>query len=410
MATNEQAPWGRVDDDGTVYVREADGERAVGQYPDATPEEALAYYERKYAELAGQVGLVEQRVRGGAPAADVAKAIAHLTETVATANAVGDLASLTARLEKVGGSVGELTEKQSAEAKAAVADALAQREALVVEVETLAAQDPAKAQWKQVTAQLDALFARWQADQKDGPRLPKNESNELWKRFRAARTTIEGHRKQFFAELDSVHKDARNRKQELVERAEALAPKGTAAIPDYRRLLDDWKLAGRAGKKVDDALWARFKAAGDVLYAAKAEVDARENEEFAGNLTEKLALLDEAEKILTITDRETAKSTLLGVQRKWDAIGKVPRDAIKTTEDRLRKVETHVRKLDEDHWNKSDPEKVARVEGFSSQITAAIEKLEKELAAAKDAKDARKIKTAEEALASRIALRDMLGQ
>lgn len=409
MATNDQAPWGRVDDDGTVYVREAEGERAVGQYPDATPEEALAYYERKYAELAGQVGLVEQRVRGGAPAADVAKTIANLTESVATANAVGDLASLSARLAKLGGTVGELTEKQSAEAKAAVADAIAEREALVVEAETLAAQDPAKAQWKLVTTQLDTLFARWQAAQKDGPRLPKNESNELWKRFRAARTTIEGHRKAFFAELDSVHKDARQKKQELVEKAEGLASKGTAAIPDYRRMLDDWKLAGRAGKRVDDALWARFKAAGDVLYAAKAEVDAVENAEFADNLTEKLALLDEAEKILALSDREQAKSALLGVQRRWDAIGKVPRDAVKSTEDRLRKVENHVRKLDEDHWNKSDPEKVARVEGFASQITAAIEKLERELAAAKSAKDSRKIKDAEEALASRIALRDMLG-
>jgi Domain of Unknown Function (DUF349) len=380
VASNEQAPWGRVGDDGTVYVREAEGERAVGQYPDATPEEALAYYERKFAELAGQVGLLEQRVRGGAPAQDVAKAITHLTESVTTANAVGDLAGLRARLEKLSGSVGELTEKQSAEAKAAITQALADRESLVAEAEGLAAQDPAKAQWKQVTAQLDALFARWQAAQKDGPRLPKNESNELWKRFRAARTTIEGHRKAFFTELDGVHKEARNRKQELVERAEALASKGTAAIPDYRHLLDDWKLAGRAGKRADDALWERFKAAGDVLYAAKAEVDARENEEFAGNLTEKLTLLDEAEKILRETDREKAKALLLGIQRKWDAIGKVPRDSIREVEDRLRKVETHVRKLDEDHWNKSNPEKQARSDGLASQLSAAIDKLERELA------------------------------
>ena len=77
MATDENAPWGRVDDEGTVYVREADGERAVGQYPDATPEEALAYFTRKFTELEGQVALLEQRVRGGAPAKDVAKAVAH---------------------------------------------------------------------------------------------------------------------------------------------------------------------------------------------------------------------------------------------------------------------------------------------------------------------------------------------
>jgi hypothetical protein len=404
---NEQT-WGRVDDDGTVYVREADGERAVGSYPDATPEEALAYFERKFVELQGQVALLEQRVRGGAPAADVSKAIASLTEAVAGANAVGDLVSLTDRLGKLSGSVGELTEKQSAEARAAVDAAIVEREALVAEVEKLAAQDPAKAQWKQVSAQLDELFTRWQTAQKDGPRVPKATADELWKRFRAARATIETHRKAFFAELDSTHKESRSRKQELVERAEALISKGTAAIPDYRRLLDEWKLAGRAGKKVDDALWARFKAAGDALYAAKAEVDARENVEFAGNLEQKLALLDEAEKLLTETDREVAKKTLLGIQRRWDAIGKVPRDNLRQVEDRLRKVEAAVKKLDDDHWQRTDPEKVARSSGLAAQLSGAIEKLERELEAAKAAGNARKIKDAEEALASRRMLLDAL--
>ena len=409
MATDDQTPWGRVDDDGTVYVREGDGERAVGQYPDATAAEAIAYFERKYVELAGQVGLLEQRVRGGAPARDVAKAIANLKTAVVGANAVGDLASLTERLEKLGGSVGELTEKQTAEAKAAVADAIAEREKLVAEVEALAAQDPAKAQWKQVTSQLDQLFARWQTHQQDGPRLPKSEGDELWRRFRAARTTIEGHRKAFFAELDGTHREARTRKQELAEKAEALASKGTAGIPDYRKLLDDWKAAGRAGKKVDDALWARFKAAGDVLYAAKAEVDAQESAEFSGNLEQKLELLTEAEKLLTETDRTVAKDKLLTIQRKWDAIGKVPRESLKSVEDRLRKVEAAVRKLDEEHWNRSNPEKQARSDGLASQLTAAIDKLEKELAAAKSAGDARKIKDAEEALAARKIWLDALG-
>lgn len=409
MATDDQTPWGRVDDDGTVYVREGDGERAVGQYPDATPAEALAYFERKYVELAGQVGLLEQRVRGGAPARDVAKAIASLTTAVTGANAVGDLASLSERLEKLGGSVGELTEKQTAEAKAAVADAIAEREKLVAEVEALAAQDPAKAQWKQVTAQLDQLFARWQTHQQDGPRLPKAEGDELWRRFRTARTTIEGHRKAFFAELDGTHREARTRKQQLVEKAEALAGKGTAGIPDYRKLLDEWKAAGRAGKKVDDALWARFKAAGDVLYAAKAEIDAQEHAEFSANLEQKLALLVEAEKLLTETDRTVAKEKLLTIQRSWDAIGKVPRESLKSVEDRLRKVEAAVRKLDEEHWNRSNPEKQARSEGLASQLTAAIAKLEKELAAAQAAGDARKVKEAEEALAARKVWLDALG-
>jgi hypothetical protein len=401
VVTEEQAPWGRVDETGTVFVRESEGERAVGQYPDGTPEEALAYFQRKFIELAGQVTLLEQRAKRGAPAADVAKAVKTLSGTVSTANAVGDLASLKTRLDALGGAVSELTEKQSEESKAVVAAALAERTEIVVEAEKLAAQDPAKAQWKLVSAQLDELFTRWQKHQQDGPRLPKTESNELWKRFRAARAIIDGHRKAFFAELDSTHKDARTRKQELVAKAEALLPKGADGIPTYRTLLDDWKLAGRAGKKFDDALWAQFKAAGDALYAAKSEIDAKDDVEFTANLEQKLELLTEAEKLLTVTDRVKAKETLASIQRRWDKIGKVPRDKVKTVEDRLRKVENAVRKLDEDHWQRSDPEKQARSQGLASQLQDAIAKLEVELAEAKASGDKAKVAKAQEALDAR---------
>lgn len=384
-------------------MREADGERAVGQYPDGTPEEALGYFERKFVELAGQVTLLEQRAKRGAPAADVAKAVKALASTVTTANAVGDLASLATRLQALSGAVGELTEKQSEESKAAIAAAIVERTAIVEEAEKLAAQDPAKAQWKQVSVQLDELFARWQAHQTDGPRLPKTESNDLWKRFRDARGTIDGHRKAFFSELDAVHKDARLRKQELVDKAEALAPKGADGVAAYRALLDEWKLAGRAGKKLDDALWARFKAAGDTLYQAKSEVDAKDSVEFEANLAAKLELLTEAEPLATATDRAKAKEALASIQRRWEKIGKVPRDKVKTVEDRLRKVEAAVRKLDEDHWQRTDPEKVARADSFAGQLAEAIAKLERELEAAKSGGDKKKIAEAQEALDARKA-------
>ena len=403
MTESDQQPWGRVDETGTVFVRTNDGEREVGQYPDATAEEALAYFERKYADLAGQVTLLEQRVKRGAPATDVAKAVASLRESVASANAVGDLESLARRLEALSGTTKELTEQQQAEAKAALADAITERTHIVEQAEALAAQDPAKTQWKQATAELDALFASWQRHQQDGPRLPKNEANELWKRFRAARSTIESHRKAFFAELDASHRDVRTRKQSLIERAEALAPRGADAVGDYRNLLDEWKLAGRAGKKLDDQLWARFKAAGDVLFNAKAEIDAQEDEAYRANLDEKLALLTEAEPLLTETDPKQARAGLNRIQRKWDEIGKVPRDQIRVVEDRLRKIENHVRSLEDEHWQREDPEKKARSEGMLGQLHEAIDKLEAELAAAEASGDARAAATAREALEARRA-------
>lgn len=391
-------------------MREADGERMVGQYPDATPAEALAYFERKYVELNGQVTLLEQRAKGGAPAADIAKAVTNLSAAVQGANAVGNLAALQERLAALGGTVTELTEQQSSEAKAAAVAAIAERTAIVEEAERLAAEDPAKTQWKQASATLDALFAKWQAHQHDAPRIPKGEANELWKRFRAARSTIEQHRKAFFAELDSAHKEVRGRKQELIDKAEALAPQGAEAIPAYRGLLEDWKKAGRSGKKQDDAMWARFKAAGDVLYAAKSEIDAQENEEFSGNLALKLELLTEAETLLTETDRTKARTALTGIQRRWDEIGKVPRDQVKPIEDRLRKVEAAVRKLDDEHWKRNNPETKARAEGLAGQLHDAIAKLEDDLEAAKASGDASAITEATEALEARKAWLRAIGQ
>ncbi len=402
MSANENT-WGRVDETGTVYVTDRDVERAVGQYPDGTPDEALAYFVRKYVELEGQVRLLEQRARAGAPAADVAKTVAALTSALESPAAVGDLEALRTRVAALSTTVEKLTEEQKAEAAAAVEAAIAERTAIVTAAEAIAARDPQTIQWKQATAELDALFTRWKDHQQNGPRLPKKQGDELWKRFRAARSTVESHRRSFFAGLDAEHKEVRARKQALVDKAVALAPQGSAGIPAYRRLLDEWKTAGRAGKKIDDALWEQFKAAGDALYAAKAEVDARENEEFSANLAVKLALLDEAAPLLTATDRVQARNTLSSIQRRWEAAGKVPRDQVRVVEDRLRQIELAVKKLEEDHWNRTDPEKKARSEGLAAQLEQAIAGLEADLAAATAAKDAKRIAEVTEALEARRA-------
>ncbi|CAH0146029.1 hypothetical protein SRABI02_00655 [Plantibacter cousiniae] len=403
VTSPEIEPWGRVDDDGTVYVREADGERAVGQYPDGSKEEALAYFERKFTDLAGQVTLLEQRAKRGAPATDVAKAVKSITKQVESANAVGNLQALLTRLAALDGTVSELTEAQSQENKAALEEAARARLAIVEEAEQLAQQDPARVQWKQTSARLDELFAEWQRQQHDGPRLAKNDANDLWKRFRTARATIEQHRRAFYTELDSVHKEARAIKQKLVERAEALIAKGAEGIPAYRSLLDEWKASPRAGKRQDDALWAKFKAAGDAIYGAKAEIDARDNEEFQGNLDLKLAVLADAEPILADTNRDSARKALTDIQRRWDEIGKVPREQVRVVEDRLRKIETHVKQLEDEHWKRNNPETKARTEGLASQLADAIAKLEDEVEAARASGDADRLTAAIEALDARKA-------
>lgn len=398
-------PWGRVDADGTVAVREGDSWRVVGQYPDGTPEEALAYFVRKYTDLASEVTLLEVRHRrGGASASDLRHTANTLREKVTDAAAVGDLAALRARLDALVAALAEATAHEAEAAKAAVDEALAQRTVLVEHAEALAARDPKSLQWKQVTAELSDLFDQWQSHQQNGPRLPKAASQQLWTRFRDARSTLERHRRAFYAELDEVHKTAKDRKTRLVERAEALAPRGEDGIPAYRDLLDEWKAAGRAGKRVDDALWARFKAAGDALYGARQGREAAEAEESKERIVAKQALLETAKPIVDEKNLATARQRLTEIQRQWDDIGRIfPRERERALDDELRKIEQHVRGREDAEWKRNEPETTARANDMTRQLTDAIEKLESELAEAEARKDTKAAKTARESLDARKA-------
>ena len=307
------------------------------------------------------------------------------------------------------GTVEDLTAQRSEEHKAEVEHARLERLAIVEEIEALASRDPATVQWKATGQAVDALFARWQDAQRTGARLPKTEANDLWKRFRTPARTIDGQRRSYFAELDAAQGAASEQKERIVARAESLNGSSSDAIGTYRTLLDEWKLAGRAGKRVDDALWARFRAAGDALYSAKAQVQAEQDAEYGGNLEAKLALLEEAEPLLAATDAQSARSRLTSIQRRWESAGRVPRDQVRHVEDRLRKIEQHVASLEQDHWRRTNPETKARSEGLASQLTAAIAKLESELETAKATGDAKRIKDAEDALNARRIWLDAIG-
>ncbi|GAA1950925.1 DUF349 domain-containing protein [Microbacterium deminutum] len=403
--------WGRVEEDGTVSVREGEGWRVVGQYPDGSPEEALAYFERKYADLAGEVGLLEVRYRrGGAPASDLRSAARAVNAKLEGAAAVGDLASLVARVAVLTESLAAASQSEALAAREAVDDAVRTRTELVEKVEAIAARDPRTVQWKQASADVSALFDEWQSQQQNGPRLPKSTAQQLWKRFRDARATFDKHRREFYAELDEAHKGVRDRKTRLVERAEALAPKGEDGIPAYRELLDEWKTAGRAGKKVDDALWARFKAAGDALYSARIERESADAAASREKIESKRALIEEAQAVADERDIAKARTLLTAIQRRWDEIGRIfPREAERALDDDLRKVEQGLRTREESDWKRNNPETKARANEMTRQLTEAIEKLEDELAAAQKTGDKAKIAKASEALEARRSWLNALG-
>jgi len=395
-AASDPALWGRVAEDGTVYVRTADGERPVGSYPGAGADEALAYFGRKYDELAGQVLLLEQRVKsGGVAAKDAATTLAHLRESVTDANAVGDLASLLTRLDTVEGLIDERRKRSEAARAKARAQAAVTKEKIVTEAEGLAD----SSDWKRSGDRLRELLEEW----KKAPRLERKVDDALWKRFSHARTAFDKRRRVHFAELDEQRGEATAKKEKLIKKAEELSTSkewGDTARA-YRDLMTEWKAAGRARRDVEDSLWERFRAAQDVFFTARSEVFSARDADLAENLVKKRALVEEAEKLLPVTDLKSARAALRSIHERWEAVGHVPRGDRDSIEGRLKKVDDVVRQGEEAEWTRSNPEARARAEATVAQLRTSIANLEADAEKARAAGQDKKAADAESAAATR---------
>ncbi|MFE2557703.1 DUF349 domain-containing protein [Streptomyces sp. NPDC059352] len=394
-------PWGRVDETGTVYVRTAEGEQVVGSWQAGTPEEALAYFERKYEGLVVEIGLLEKRVRTtDLSAKDATAAIEHIRQQIDEHHAVGDLAALAARLDKLVASVDSRREERKAQKAKQTDEARAAKEALVVEAEELAQSE----QWRSAGERLRALVDTW----KGLPRLDRKSDDELWHRFSHARSAFSKRRKAHFASLDAQREDARKTKERLVAEAESLANStdwGTTAAR-YRELMADWKAAGRAQREHEDDLWNRFRGAQDVFFAARGEVFAERDAEQTENLKLKEELATEAEKLVPVKDLKAARAAFRSLNERWEAIGHVPRDARPKVEGRMHTVERAIQEAEEAEWRRTNPEARARAAGLTGQLQDAVEKLHKQIDTARAAgNDAKADKLARE-LEGRQALLD----
>jgi len=113
--TTANDPWGRVDADGTVYVRTAEGERVIGSWAAGSPEEALEFFRRKFQALETEVTLIEQRISSTEIApAQAQSTVQRLLRTCADANALGDLDGLRVRLESLTTAVDQRREEVKA--------------------------------------------------------------------------------------------------------------------------------------------------------------------------------------------------------------------------------------------------------------------------------------------------------
>ncbi len=382
--------YGRVDDDGTVYVRRPDGQEvAVGQWAAGAPADGLAFFERKYDGLKAEAELLQARLKDGKGTPEnVAIVVGKLREAVENPHVVGDLAELS-RLADELEAAGEARKVAAAAAREETRiKTMAARTAIVEEAEGLAT----STQWKSTGDRFKELQEAWSALPR-GDRSTRDAEQDLWKRFSTARSAFDKARRAHFATLDAARKEATAAKDGIIARAEALSTSTdwVETARAYRGLMDEWKAAPRAGRADEDKLWARFRAAQDAFFAARNAVQAERDGDQLENLHKKEALAAEAEALLPITDLAAAKSTMRGIAERWNAIGHVPRNDRDRVEGRLRKVEDAIKRSEEDQWRRTDPAKRALAESTVETFRASLEKLEKQAAAAEAAGDARKV-------------------
>lgn len=378
--------FGRVAEDGTVYVRTADGERSVGQVPDATPDEALAFFVRRFEALEVEAGLLQTRLTSGTLSPDEArKRIAALRTAVVEANAVGDLAGLITRLD----AMDPLIDEQAAQRKAARAQQAEEtkqaKEAMVTEAEKLATGND----WRNGVQRFRDLLDQWKAL----PRIDRATDDELWHRFSSARTTYTRRRKAQFAEQAQRREEAKVEKERIIAEAETLVD-STDWGPTARAfagLMKQWKAAGRAPREVDDSLWATFRGLQDRFFDARAAAQAEQDAEFIGNQQAKEALLDEYEpRIKPDEDLAAARSAYRELLEKFAEIGKVPRDAIRPLDNRMKALERAVKSAEDEEWRRTDPEARARAEDTANKLRGQIDQLETQAAEAESQGNARK--------------------
>ncbi|MQA14349.1 MAG: DUF349 domain-containing protein [Pseudonocardiaceae bacterium] len=387
-ASRNPQRWGRVDDEGTVYVRLGEEERAVGSWQAGTAAEGLAHFARRFDDLVTEAELTETRLASGAGDPKQARSrVRVLRAELAEPTVVGDLTGLATLLDHLQATAEQATADAKAARERARTAAVSRKEALAEEAEHIAAEST---QWKTGGDRMRAILDEW----KTVKGVDRKTDDVLWRRFSKARDAFNRRRGAHFAELDRQRAGARDRKEELVAQAEELADStdwGPTA-GRYRELMAEWKTVGRAPKDTDDALWQRFRAAQDRFFRRRTEAFSERDAEFIENARVKEALLAEADRIDPAADLEAARAQLRGIQQRWEAAGKVPRERIKELEGRLRAVEERVRSAADSQWRRSDPEAQARVAQFRDRV----EQFEEQAAKAHAAGDARRERRAQE--------------
>lgn len=173
---------------------------------------------------------------------------------------------------------------------------------------------------------LQELHEEWKGI---GP-VAKEIREEIWNRFKAASTIINKRHQDHFEALKAAETANEQGKTALCEKLEAIETATINTIKDWEEqtkivlsIQEEWRKLGFASKKVNTALFERFRNLCDQFFQTKAEFFKAIKEDQSENLAKKIALCEKAEALKDSTDWRSTTDQLVKLQQEWKEIGPV---------------------------------------------------------------------------------------
>jgi hypothetical protein len=154
---------------------------------------------------------------------------------------------------------------------------------------------------------------------------PKDKGESLWTRFKAARDEVRAKIDAQLAKQAEEHAANLKKKEELCERAEALAESTdwVKTAEALRALQAEWKASGPVAHAVSQRIWERFRKPCDRFFTRFQEHREERGREWEQNLEKKEALCEKAEALAASTEWDAAAAGIKQLQLEWRAIGPV---------------------------------------------------------------------------------------
>lgn len=351
--------WGYVDEEGNVRQKDTPESRGriVGKMKGDDPQASLAFFVNKFQQATQKVEAIERQMETEGNRARYVGRIQSMLEWIPTADALGDFDALSERLRRLEALAIEETHRN-----------LERKEALCARAEELSE----SGSWKATGEALKGLQEEWKAV---GP-VPKERSDEVWKRFRAAQNRFFERRKEHFGRLSQEQQENLRKKEELCVRAEELAESSEwkATAEALKNLQDEWKAAGAAPRDQADAIWKRFRKALNRFFDRRKEHFSKVNQEQKENFRRKEELCVRAEELAESTEWKATAEALKALQEEWRTIGPAPKDKAEAVWARFRAANDRFFNRRAEHFEERDRDRGRRQSEWKERLQETLDR------------------------------------